>query len=336
MSSRTLRRMLFGAAMLLACASQAAPPDRIGDYAYAMPLALAKDSGVAALRLPRPVYLKSRSAQLNDVRVFDSAGNRVPFALLAPPVQTQRVVTGPPVRIFPLMTEGGAAESVGKETVVTAMDTVTLPPVLAKDGATLVYNASIAIPAERIGMAFSETNTILPVVLGTYVRTRRTRHGHLHQSVFEPVLRGTFYRISQAGAERNSGDIEIPPTHAEQWIARTQSGATARPALRLSWTPSTLLFLANGNGPYRLAFGRNDAPRAALRPSQVAPGFSPEELPELPQAQAGALAAQHGVAAAGYAGHAAILWAALLAGIALLACFARTLLRQMNAADKAA
>ena len=477
MTSRALRIVLPGAALLLAGASQAAPPDQVGDYAYSIPLTLQKDSGVAALRLPPSVYLNSRSALLNDLRVFDSDGDRVPFALLAPPAQTQRIVTSLPVRVFPLMTEGGGAApsnlrldirtdrngrllSVASSTrpaaattattaasaakilsglileippgehpstapqlsalrfelppgtrdyqaqlwletsddlqhwtptstaelawlsnadaqslssnrmafppirfryarvswrsgtplvfarivaesdggaVVSAMDTVTLRPVPEKDGVSLVYRAGIAIPAERVGMEFSETNAILPAVLGTYRQIPNARRGHSHQLMFEPVLSTTFYRISQAGAERNSGDTAIRPTQAALWVARTQTGSAARPALRLSWSPSTLLFLANGNGPYQLAFGRSDAMRAALRPSQVAPGFSTEDLPDLPRAQPGELAShKEGAALAGTAFQTAILWTALLAGLALLAYFVHTLLRQMNRPDKTA
>ena len=469
------RYTVTAALMLASACHAAAPTDSAAGYSHAIPLTVQKDSGLAALRLPQQVYLGARSSTLDDLRVFDRNGATVPFALLAPPVQTTTTVTDLPVRIFPLMSApntardasgsrldirtdaggrllsvasspastgqqpaqeslsslileiGGEKEAGGMPPAVSAlrfelpagtrsysaqlwletsgdlqhweaacttelswlsnadaqtlsnnrmafqparfryariswrsgtplvfarivaesagtadagppMDAIILQPAVAKNGTDLVYRSSIAIPVTRIGMQFSAANAVFPVTLGRYqsMPSRLHRHRRPPEARFVPVLNTTFYRISQDGAERKSGDAEIEETHAETWVAKTQQAPEVRPALRLSWNPSTLLLLANGNGPYRLAFGRADAERTALLPSQIAPGFSEDELRALPQAQAALPAAQAGPSpglpspSGGTAWRSAILWAVLLAGVSLLAYFARTLLRQMS------
>jgi hypothetical protein len=226
------------------------------------------------------------------------------------------------------------------------LDTIILQPTVASNGTDLMYRSSVAIPAERIGMQFDAANAVIPVTVGRYQRLPSRHRRRQPEWQFIPVLHTTFYRISQQGVERKSGDAAIAETHTDTWVAKTQHASTLQPALRVSWTPSTLLLLANGNGPYQLAFGRANADNAAFQPSLLAPGFSEEELRALPQAQATLPAAQSGrggasgpsasvpPAASGATSRTAVLWSVLLAGIALLAYFARTLLRQMSDGGK--
>lgn len=238
----------------------------------------------------------------------------------------------------PLVFARIVAESAGTADAKPPMDAIVLLPTVAKNGTDLVYRSSIALPVERIGMQFSAANAVLPVTLGRYqsVPARPHRHRRQPEAHFVPVLNTTFYRISQDGVERRSGDAEIEATHTDTWVAKMQQASDARPAMRLSWRPSTLLLLANGNGPYLLAYGRADTEHTALLPSQIAPGFSENELRALPQALAGlpdALAARNigtPQQSSGTAWRSAILWAVLLTGVALLAYFVRTLLRQMG------
>jgi hypothetical protein len=471
------------AALLLAGVCHAAAPADATGYTHAIPLSVQKDSGLAALRLPQQVYLGSRSATLDDLRVVDRKGAAVPFALLAPPVQTRTTVTDLPVRIFPLKSAASAAgdaagtrldirtdgsgrllsvassaaspaaaaqeilshlileidgtkdahgdalpvsalrfelppgtpsysaqlwletsndlqhwepscaaelswlsnadaetlsnsrmalqpthfryariswrsgtplvfarivaESASTAEAGPPLDTLLLQPSVAKNGADLVYRSSIAIPAERIGMAFGAANAVFPVTLGIYEAQPSRHRRHQPEWRFVPVLNTTFYRISQQGVERKSGDAAIAETHTDTWVAKAQQASTQQPALRVSWTPSTLLLLANGNGPYQLKFGRAGVQRAALQPSQIAPGFSADELRALPQAHADLSTAEAAPEAGGLPGAPAaastesgatrrtmVLWAVLLAGIALLAYFVRTLLRQMNGSQQ--
>lgn len=475
-----LAALALGLGIGTAPAGRAAAPagDTPADYSHSLPLSAGGKGGVTALRLPPAVYLHARSADLNDLRLFDRDGNRLAFALQAAPVQARTGRQELPVTIFPLpgaasaaaaRDEGGgldirtgpdgsllsvtrvgaqrapggaeapgrlaglvlelgpgaqngarpliealrfslptgvgayqarvrieasddlkhwyelgsaelswlvnrdthtlandrielpassfryarlswesgapllfsriSAEAVTRTEIAAPTDTLLLQAAPGKAGQDLVYQSAPAIPVEKIGLQLAEPNLVLPVQLGRYQELPSRQLGQPSSWHFEPLLRTTFYRITQDGRERNSGELTVPPQHVEQWVLRPQAALGAAPQLRLTWSPSTLLFLANGKEPYTLAFGRPGAPRAALDVAQVAPGFSQGELQALDQARAGALAQRAGasaersvVAAAGQSANLrlATLWGALALGVGVLGFFSWRLLRQMN------
>ncbi|RFP14072.1 DUF3999 family protein [Duganella sp. BJB488] len=201
----------------------------------------------------------------------------------------------------------------------------------------LVYAVPPAIAPDQAGLQFSEPNIVLSGTLGSYreLPARQATQGPAWR--FDPLVSSTFYRITQGGQMRSSGDIDVPPVHATQWVLRTMAPTTARPALRLDWQPATLVFLASGNGPYTLAVGREHALPAVRELNQVAPGFSDAELQKLEQVGAGPATQQQGsgaseASAAVEAANAArqrliVLWGVLLLGVAVLAFMVWRLLR---------
>ncbi|MET3132910.1 hypothetical protein AAKU55_003191 [Oxalobacteraceae bacterium GrIS 1.11] len=206
-------------------------------------------------------------------------------------------------------------------------------------GTDLVYNAAIAIPVEKIGLQFSEPNVVLPSLLGQYQELPGSQIGQPSTHSFQALARTTFYQITQAGQTRGSGDLPIATVHAAQWVLRPLLATQSKPALRLVWSPASVIFLANGNAPYTLAFGRAHAENAAQDLAQVAPGFNPSELLALEQAKAGALQVSQAApaatgisdaAAAASAAHLrlAVLWGVLLLGVGVLGFFAWRLIKQ--------
>ena len=102
--SHTLRR----AALLLCCwATLANASDTPADYTHAIALTVSGKNAVVQLRLPQAVYLNARSADLRDLRVFDSAGKALPFALMEPAAQAQASRRELPVTVFPVLHQGG-------------------------------------------------------------------------------------------------------------------------------------------------------------------------------------------------------------------------------------
>lgn len=93
---------------LTAGALPAAYADSAGDYAYRQALTTSGREAVVQYRLPASVYLHARSAQLDDLRVFDSRGTVLPFALRAPAQESQASRHTVPVRVFPVFGEPGA------------------------------------------------------------------------------------------------------------------------------------------------------------------------------------------------------------------------------------
>ena len=87
-------------------ASIAHAADTAANYSHALPLQVSGKQAVVQLRLPPDVYLHARSANLADLRVFDSAGTPQPFALSeTTPPQQQRSVESP-CKVFPIFVPG--------------------------------------------------------------------------------------------------------------------------------------------------------------------------------------------------------------------------------------
>ena len=465
--------------VLMAGAALAAPPqDRPQDYRWSIALTPQPGAGLSRISVPTDVYLHARSASLADMRLFDSTGKPLAFALTAPPAQsrTQRdtlamrifpvtgknigyyeldnvdirtgndgrllsvtarggstpdaapglqgliLDAGPPAkdsrigalhftlpagtdnynaqvllevsddlkqwdaiatttlnwlrnsdtqtlandriefapRAFhyarlswqygdPITFAGIAAQQVSVTAVASPRATIILKGTAGKSVDERLYATPIAIPADSIGLQLAEGNTSMPVTLGVYRPASEAPRQRLHlgpraratqAADFEPLLNTTFYRINMDGKERVSGDLAMPVVQTAQWVLRPQYHSGTNPninsVLRLGWTPASLVFLASGKGPYQLVFGRNGATPAALPLSQVAPGFTQEELLALPVATAARVVALTSDAPIektpdGAGLRLAALWAALLLGVAVLGFFAWRLLSQMKA-----
>ncbi len=240
----------------------------------------------------------------------------------------------------PLKFAAVTAEAPLDNTLAPQLDRLLVQPTPGRFPTDFVYPAALALPVQRLGLELGAQNVVLPAQIGHYVELPDRHGGKKTSWQFVPVAAATFYSLNQGGQRRASGDIAITPAHAAQWVLRTDAAGGPPPALRLAWSPATLVFLANGKPPYRLAFGRADAVDGARALSQVAPGFTPAEILALASATAGPLETPAGAALAGpgaaerAAGTARTrlfaLWAALLAGVGVLGWMAWKLLRQMK------
>jgi len=202
-----------------------------------------------------------------------------------------------------------------------------------RTGEDLVYAAPVAIPVESVGLVFHGQNIVLPAAIGQYRDLPPRQAGEARGPDLRTVASATFYRLTQNGQQRESGDVEVPPTHAGQWVLRAQAKMAERPGLRLRWQLGTIVFVASGHGPYTLAFGRDGVQPAYLPLAQVAPGFSRGELAGLEVAKAGTPVQQHAPEAApgsAASGRAVWLWALLLCGVAALGFMAWRLVRQLK------
>lgn len=469
--------LMFGIVLMAGAALAAPPQDRPQDYGWSIALTPQPGAGLSRISVPTDVYLHARSASLADVRLFDSTGKPLAFALTAPPAQsrTQRdtlamrifpvtgknigyyeldnvdIRTGNDGRLLSVTTRGGstpgaapglqglildagppakesrigalhftlppgtdnynaqvllevsddlkqwdaiatttlnwlrnsdtqtlandhiefaprafryarlswqygdpitfagiAAQQVSVTAVAAPRATIALKGTAGKSVDERLYATPIAIPADSIGLQLAEGNTSMPVTLGVYhaaseaprQRLRLRPQARSTQAAdFEPLLNTTFYRINMDGKERVSGDLAMPVVQTAQWVLRPQYHSGTNPnlnsVLRLGWTPASLVFLASGKGPYQLVFGRNGATPATLPLSQVAPGFTQEELLALPVATAARVVALTSDAPIektpdGAGLRLAALWAALLLGVAVLGFFAWRLLSQMK------
>ena len=212
-----------------------------------------------------------------------------------------------------------------------------------------VYSAPPALAARQVGLQMPEANTVLPAAIGGYQNLGPGRAPY-----FDSVTPNTFFRLTQGGQERISGLVAIAPRAQAEWVVhplRPPAAAASAPPMPLSsaprlvlrWQPATLVFAAQGPGPFVLALGA--APPwgrpADTELSQVAPGFSEADLQRLEVAQVGpatlvAVAARvtDDAASATPASPAVsrhlVLWAVLLVGFGVLSFMCWTLYRQMQ------
>ena len=243
-------------------------------------------------------------------------------------------------RGVPLQFAAIQAETVTRNAAEPTRETLWIQPTAGKVPGDLAYPVGIALPVDQIALRFTEPNIVYPVALGQYTERPSRHSGNPTEWVFQAQGHATFYQITQNGQARHSGPLQLAGGHALAWVLRPQSpGATARPELGVSWQQATLVFLAGGTPPYTLAFGRAEAQNAAQTLDQVDPNFSPQELGQLEQAQAGALQTGSGQAAAESdavrAGASArnrtlILWSVLVLGVLVLGAMAWRLVRQLN------
>lgn len=195
-----------------------------------------------------------------------------------------------------------------------------------------LFDLGAHLTAARLQLQLPELNTVAPAEL--LVRSRR-------QEEWRPVARATFYRIAGASGDIASPAIGVGAQPGRYWLLRLnpQGGGIGQgmPVLRLAWTSQQLVFLARGEPPFTLAYGQRDARAAQLPLASLLPGYRPGMEASLPLAEPGQpvslggrnapLPGQEDRLPADWKRW--LLWLVLLAGVALLALMARSLMRQL-------
>ena len=97
---------------LFAGESSPSSSDLPSDYSNAFTLSVTGKQGVVSFRLPQSVYLNAHSADLSDLRVFDAAGGKLPFALYVPTPQSRIQKQFWPVKQFSVNANGQQRQSV--------------------------------------------------------------------------------------------------------------------------------------------------------------------------------------------------------------------------------
>jgi hypothetical protein len=331
----------------------------------ALVLDLGKDAAslpVDALRFTLPAGTQEYSAQVwletsNDMKQWDTVGAAELNWLVNKDAQTlsnDRLAFD--ARSFryarlswrsgtPLQFASITAEQPTQTSTALPAEQLLIQPTVGKQPQDLLYATPPAIAPLKAGLQFSGNNAVLAGTLGVYREFPARQAGQGASWRFDPLVSSTFYRILQGDQVRSSGDVDVPPVHATQWVLRTNVPSPLKPALRLNWQPATLVFLASGNGPYTLAVGRASATPVARDLSQVAPGFSDAEVQKLEQVSAGPAVQQQGsgVQDASSALEAAtaaqrrliLLWGVLLLGVAVLGFMVWRLVRSSRSTPPA-
>jgi len=183
-----------------------------------------------------------------------------------------------------------------------------------------------ALPVDRIQLQLDGANAVLPVEVLSRAKAA---------DPWSLVTRSTFYRIEQGNALLASPEVAVGETRHRYWRVQPAQANAALPisALRIGWVPERLVFVAQGEAPFRLAFGNARAQASALPIVSVVPGYGTDKAPVLSDAELGArqVLAGDSAKAERVAPRTWALWAALGAGVALLAWMALSLVRQLKA-----
>jgi len=229
------------------------------------------------------------------------------------------------------------AEYVVEQPAARHQETIVLQGSPGSEGRDLVYTAPVAVPARSLGLVFKGQNIVMPVQAGQYQTARKREAGGRTSLQLHPLVSATFYQMIQDGRHRASGDVEIPVTHASQWVVRPKTEVSDRPDLRLGWIPASMVFVAGGTPPYSLAFGRAGVRSTRVSLPQVAPGFSSRELAALEAATPGNLIQQQSpgkpandVDTSTSGSKRGWLWALLVGGVMALAAMVWHLFRQLK------
>jgi hypothetical protein len=133
-------------------------------------------------------------------------------------------------------------------------------PVNAND---YLFDLGAHAPVSRVNVLLPEVNT----TVGVELSSRR-----MAKDPWRIVARAGFYRLKTADAEQQNAPLEVNVDDDRYWRARIADGAgPPRAPLRLhvEWIPNEVTFLAQGQGPFLLAYGNATAIRAEADLSQI-------------------------------------------------------------------
>lgn len=187
-----------------------------------------------------------------------------------------------------------------------------------------------ALPVQALRLPLSDANSLVPVRVQGRVDTTRP---------WGTVAQGVLYRLPQQGREVREEELRLPGWPLSELRVQVDArggGFSSAPQLQYALSGQRLVFLARGEGPYRLLLGNAKAAPVELPLATLIPGYSSEQLRELPkaslllaaapsqqeQSQAGAITKEPRADWQRLA-----LWAVLLAGVLLLGLMAYSLLR---------
>jgi Protein of unknown function (DUF3999) len=241
----------------------------------------ALDSAVSALRMSWPDAASEYSGRVS-VEISDDLGSWRPIVAAAPIANLRangrmlienRIALAPTAAKYWRIKWLGAppafeitavvaepAESPAAPVRATLEAGGTPDPVNAND---YLFDLGAHAPVSRVNVLLPEVNTIVGVELSS----RR-----MAKDPWRVVARAGFYRLKTADAEQQNAPLEVRVDDDRYWRARITDGAgPPRVPLRLhvEWVPNEVTFLAQGQGPFLLAYGNATAIRAEADLSQI-------------------------------------------------------------------
>ncbi|MBB5020053.1 hypothetical protein HNQ59_003366 [Chitinivorax tropicus] len=190
----------------------------------------------------------------------------------------------------------------------------------AKHGLVLTLPRPLQI--DQLDIQLAQTNTLIPVQIAGRQEARQT---------WMPLVSDVVYRLQQQGGEWTHQQLQLPGTLVKylsiQADERGGGFGQPLPTFRIGSTAHQLVFLAKGNGPYRLQVGQAGKQSISLPIDTLIPGWGTPRAPTITTASLGELHSSSG-ANLGQSvtlndtstpdWNKAALWVVLLLGVAVL------------------
>jgi hypothetical protein len=138
--------------------------------------------------------------------------------------------------------------------------------------------------------------------------------------------------------EIESQPLDVGRRSGRRWIVSVdpQGGAVGGvlPDLEVQWRPAQLIFVARGDGPFKLAFGSSQAKPGFSQASTLIPGYKAHAEDALPQAKVRGIEYSKPSAmpewAQGVSTRKVVLWGILVIAVALLGFMAWRMRAQLR------
>ena len=218
--------------------------------------------------------------------------------------------------------EGGAVHS----KTVSRLDQKAFSGTRSADGRSITYDLGGVFPLREIGFDLPQTD-----MMAVRVASRSTP-----KEGWNFFRRGIIYRLEKDGVSIRSEPFALRRSEglARYWQLSAVGDIpfAAAPDVRAYWNPLELVFLARGQGPWTLAFGRDsavDAPALPLADLGAATAATVTAQPDSPGHTAKTPFWDQG----GTSGQQWMLWAVLGAAVVFLTGLAVYLFRSMSRSD---
>jgi hypothetical protein len=221
-----------------------------------------------------------------------------------------------------------------------AREWLSVAAIEGKTRAELLFDTAGHFPVDRLRFGLPQPNTVAQVQLLTRERAA---------DKWRVLVSATAYRLAREGGDDIvSPDIVVPVTRERYWMAQVEQKGGGFGAgevqIELGWVPHEIVFVARGAAPFSLAYANRKAKPGALPVASVLLQQGEHQIMEVKRASVGDISgsAQPAPSLFGEPGrflsHLSenrdlkkwTLWAALLAGVLLLAGMAFRLLRNLG------
>lgn len=127
------------------------------------------------------------------------------------------------------------------------------------------FDLGAPLPVAQVNLLLPETNS---VVSAEFLIPVSATHE------WRTVAEGQIYDLALPGSGNlTNKPIWLPPTPERHWRVRVSEAGGGIghgvPRLEVSWIPSDVVFLARGNGPFKLLYGNAEASSLGLTPDMI-------------------------------------------------------------------